>query len=300
MKKIFLLTVLMVIMFVPVAFAREMPVEVFINRVELKSDQPAVLNKELKRTYLPLRAVAEYLGAQVDWIPRGVKVEGKRVPEVHIRKDGRLIIVPIGLKMAWINDGFRYEKVRIDAPAYIERATNRTMVPLRFISESLGTKVEWDNRYRVVYITDPNRPMGMCAKAYLEKGNLLNDFAKDDIEWHKNKGCPIVPIVMQGYPPYAAPDGTVWVRDVKFDGRYLTYTEKVDRFGLGVRIRFFDKYGNTTRCNYGDILEVEGVWSTRHRAEPHKDFPLKGEVTEIQFNRIYDGYSITWVYRVRD
>ena len=204
--------------------------------------------------------------------------------------------MPIGLETAWIDD----EPIEIGAPAYIKRATNRTMVPLSFVSEALGAKVEWDNKYKVVYITDPNRPMGICAKAYLEKGNLLNDFAKDDIEWHKNKGCPIVPIVMQGYPPYAAPDGTVWVRDVKFDGRYLTYTERVDRFGLGVRIRFFDKYGNTTRCNYGDILEVEGVWSTRHRAEPHKDFPLKGEVTEIQFNRIYDGYSITWVYRVRD
>ena len=109
-----------------------------------------MLNKELKRTYLPLRA-AEYLGAQGEWKPEGIK--GKNVPEVHIRKDGRLIIVPIGLEMAWIND----KQIKIKAPAYIERATNRTMVPLSFVSEALGTEVRWDGKYRVVYIIDPDK-----------------------------------------------------------------------------------------------------------------------------------------------
>ena len=45
----------------------------FINYVKLRGDQSAVLNKELKRIYLPLRAVAEYLGAQVEWKSEGVK-----------------------------------------------------------------------------------------------------------------------------------------------------------------------------------------------------------------------------------
>ena len=78
MNKILLLSVLMVMIFVSPAFAASKPVEVFINRVELKTDQPAVLNKELKRTYLPLRAVSEDLGAQVEWKPED--------REVHIKK----------------------------------------------------------------------------------------------------------------------------------------------------------------------------------------------------------------------
>ncbi|MCL0071980.1 copper amine oxidase N-terminal domain-containing protein, partial [Peptococcaceae bacterium] len=118
-----------------------------------EGDQSAVLNKELGRTYLPLRAVAEYLGAEVEWEPEGVK--GKNVPEVHIKKDGRLIVVPIGLETAWIND----KQTKIGAPAYIEEAANRTMVPLRFVSEALGAEVEWDGENKAVYIIDPDKPI---------------------------------------------------------------------------------------------------------------------------------------------
>jgi multiple sugar transport system substrate-binding protein len=32
----------------------------------------------------------------------------------------------------------------------------RTVVPVRFISENLGAKVEWDGSARKVYITFPN------------------------------------------------------------------------------------------------------------------------------------------------
>ena len=298
MKKVFLLTVLMVMMFTPTALAKEVPIEVFINYVELEleGDQSAVLNKELGRTYLPLRAVAEYLGAEVGWKPEGVK--GKNVPEVHIRKDGRLIIVPIGLKTAWVND----KQVEIEAPAYVEKATNRAMVPLRFVSEALGTEVRWESEYRVVYITDPDKPMGMCARDYLEKGNPLNNFAKADIEWYETGRCSLTPIVIQGYPPYATPNGTVWVKNAKFDGRYLTYTERVNRFGVGVEVRFFDEYGNMfipDRSYSG--YKREGVWGTWDNVKPCEElFPLKGEVTEIQFHGIGDGYGITWVYEVRD
>ena len=302
MKKVFLLTVLMVMMFVSPAFAASKPVEVFINRVELETDQPAVLNKELKRTYLPLRAVSEDLGAQVEWEPKDRKV--------HIKKDGRLIIVPIGLETAWVND----KQVEIGAPAYVEKATNRAMVPLRFVSEALGTEVRWDNKYKVVYIIDPDKPMGMCARDYLEKGNPLHIFAKLDIECYEAGRISWIPIVMQGYPPYAAPDGTVWVKDVEFDGKYLTYTERIcdwrNRHASDiVSIEFFDEYGNMT-TRYGASkppkIKEDGVWRTWGNIAPGDGIPgcdiheLKGEVVEIHFYEVHDGQGIVWIYEVRD
>jgi len=95
---------------------------------------------------------------------------------------------------------------------------------------------------------------------------------------------------MQGYPLYAALDGTVWVKDVKFDGKYLTYTERMDDWRYGVKVRFFDKYGNMARAwKGGSISKEDGVWRTRDNVEPGDGVcrRLKGEVTEIQFYRIH-------------
>ena len=118
MKKILLLTVLMVMMFVPAAFAKEMPVEVFINYVELESDQPAVLNKELKRIYLPLRAVAERLGAEVEWVPKPENAlkdkHGNKIPEVHITTKKGMLRIPIGSKEVWLLDGNTSKSIEIE------------------------------------------------------------------------------------------------------------------------------------------------------------------------------------------
>ena len=107
--------------------------------------------------------------------------------------------------------------------------------------------------------------------------------------------------MLQDYPPFTAPNGTVWVKDVEFDGKYLTYTERIDEWGFGVLVKLLDVYGNETRTRGGKVKEKvkeDGVWRIIERNKlRHK---LKGEVVEIQFNKIYDGYSITWIYEVRD
>ncbi|MCL0067976.1 stalk domain-containing protein [Peptococcaceae bacterium] len=203
MKKILLLIVLMVMMFVPAAFAKEMPVEVFINYVELENDQPAVLNKEFKRIYLPLRAVAERLGAEVEWAPKPENAlkdkHGNKIPEVHITTKKGMLRIPIGSKEVWLLDGNTSKSIEIEAPAYIEKATNRTMVPLSFVSEALGTEVRWGNKYKVIYIIDPDKPMGMIeAKIRFKQPLTLTEVDKL-IKQHK-----ITPIAIQ----YIAIDGS--------------------------------------------------------------------------------------------
>ncbi len=57
----------------------------------------------------------------------------------------KIIITP-GQDFAMV-DGF---KVPLDQPAEIDPATNRLMVPIRFVSENLGCVVQWDGKRAVI------------------------------------------------------------------------------------------------------------------------------------------------------
>lgn len=82
------------------------------------------------RTMLPIRVIAEALGAKVTWN----EVEQK----VTIAEDDLTIEIFIGQPFATVNG----KPVQLDAPAYI--ANGRTYLPLRFVAENLGATVEWN------------------------------------------------------------------------------------------------------------------------------------------------------------
>ncbi len=111
--------------------------QVRINDVLVKfNDQyPAIENGT---TLIPIRALSEGLGADVEWN------EADRT--VSIDKDGTEIEITIGDEHAYVND-MEYE---LSEPANIENG--RTMVPLRFAAEALGCEVEWDGQTRTVII----------------------------------------------------------------------------------------------------------------------------------------------------
>lgn len=82
------------------------------------------------RTLIPVRAVTRGLGATVDW--------DAETQTVTITRDGIKIILNLGSSQVTVNG----ETVTLDVPA--ELINNRTFVPIRFISETLGETVEWD------------------------------------------------------------------------------------------------------------------------------------------------------------
>ncbi|MCG9969960.1 copper amine oxidase N-terminal domain-containing protein [Pelotomaculum terephthalicicum JT] len=45
----------------------------------------------------------------------------------------------------------------LDAPPYVDRQSQRTMAPVRFISEALGAEVKWDSTTRQVTVEDSGR-----------------------------------------------------------------------------------------------------------------------------------------------
>ncbi len=114
---------------------------VLVNGVEVTfpDTQPYIKNN---RTLVPVRFVVEQLGAKVDW--------DQKNKEVAIEKDGKKILLKINSKDILVNN----QKITIDAPAQLK--DDRTMVPLRFISEAFGASVGWNQNDKIVTIETKN------------------------------------------------------------------------------------------------------------------------------------------------
>ena len=93
------------------------------------------------RTMLPIRIVAENLGAHVGW--------NNALRKVTIEKSGIYIEIFIDSAYAKVNG----KTVILDSPAFIQN--DRTYLPIRFIAENLGATVLWDDYSRDVVIV-PN------------------------------------------------------------------------------------------------------------------------------------------------
>lgn len=93
------------------------------------------------RTMLPIRIVAENLGAYVGW--------NNDLRKVTIEKTGMVIEIFIDSAYAKVNG----RTVILDSPAFIQN--DRTYLPVRFIAENLGATVLWDDYSRDVVIV-PN------------------------------------------------------------------------------------------------------------------------------------------------
>ncbi|GGF94968.1 beta-propeller domain-containing protein [Paenibacillus abyssi] len=116
-------------------------VEIIMHGQPIQLATPAIM--ENKTTLVPLREVAEALGAAVSWN----KDNGDRT--IILSREERSAAVRIG-STALIVDG---RIIELDTAPRLQG--NVTMVPLRAISESLGAVVAWDGINRIIRIDDP-------------------------------------------------------------------------------------------------------------------------------------------------
>ena len=155
MKKIVLfitVSVIMLMAFTTTSFA-QLPLRVVVNgnRVNFPDAEPFI--DDNGRTQVPVRFVSEALGAEVGW-------EGS-TKTVTISQGDKEIKIVIGKKDYTING----EKNLMDTEALLKE--DRTFVPVRFVSEGLGARVDWDPAVRTVYIDTR------------EKGDSKDDTPKD-------------------------------------------------------------------------------------------------------------------------
>lgn len=117
-------------------------VSLYVDTDLIQTDVPPTIVDG--RTLVPMRAIFEALGAEVDWDGDTRTATGTLGEHT--------VVIQVGETEAQV-DG---ETRTLDVPAQIIQ--NRTMVPARFISEAFGCSVTWDGTSR-----PPPSPTGSTA-----------------------------------------------------------------------------------------------------------------------------------------
>lgn len=139
-----------------------------ISGKHLNFDLPPVIKAD--RTLIPVRAITQGMGASVEWDEKNqiIVIERGDVKVTLVIGDSRLRIEEDGV--------VRY--MEMDIPAQLH--SNRTFVPLRFIAEALGGRVNYDDETGdidvQVRLETPDRPL------------LVNELASWKVVDHENDG----------------------------------------------------------------------------------------------------------------
>ena len=115
-----------------------------VNGVFNTLDSPPIIKNN--RTLLPIRAIIESLGGTVSWDATEKKVTvilGNNAIELWIGKNTA--------KVNWVNKQIDSSNAKV-VPEIIN---SRTMLPLRFVTESLGCSVDWNATTKTITIKYP-------------------------------------------------------------------------------------------------------------------------------------------------
>jgi len=121
--------------FPSVAGLAQSSVTVIVNSQTMQFDQPPIVRSG--RVFVPLRGVFEQLGASVVYANGQINATG----------NGRTVSLTIGSTQATVNG----QQQILDVAPFI--VGSRTLVPLRFIAQSLGAAVDWNDSTSTVTIT---------------------------------------------------------------------------------------------------------------------------------------------------
>ena len=137
----------------PLPGTYEVAVNVNGTYLQFPDAQPTMVNN---RTMIPLRAVLEALGAELEW--------DEATYQVTVTRGDTTVVLKIGENVLTVTQGETTTQVEMDVAPYIALENNRTYVPVRFVSEAFGFRVGWDEDYRTAIILD----MESVAAALLE------------------------------------------------------------------------------------------------------------------------------------
>ncbi len=155
-------------------------ISVTLNGRSLVFDQPPIIVDN--RTLVPLRVIFESMGASVDW--------DQETETVTSRLGDTSISLKLGSSAMYKNG----EEIHLDVPAQI--VNQRTLVPVRAISEAFGADVEWDGNTGTVVIkfvsTDAadSADAADTARAYIGRSvSELTDAIGMPLSWDYASSC---------------------------------------------------------------------------------------------------------------
>lgn len=128
----------------PVLPSAEGYIQIFLDDIYVPLDVPAALANG--RTMIPIRAVAEALGADVGW--------DNATRQVTLTRAGTTVVMTVDSPTATVNG----EAITMDVAPYI--SGGRTLIPVRYVAEFFGQKVEWNGKTRRVLISEDKTAAG--------------------------------------------------------------------------------------------------------------------------------------------
>jgi hypothetical protein len=124
-------------------------IRLYLDGEQLETDVPPMIIND--RTMVPVRVISEAVGCKVEW-----RAEDQSVIVYSPAGGDPLLVMQIDNPDVTVNSINGYsgeyggEVEIIDSPPVIR--DGRTLVPLRFIAETIGLDVEWEPNDRIVYL----------------------------------------------------------------------------------------------------------------------------------------------------
>ena len=128
------------------------------------------------RTFVPFRSVFEAMGATVEFD------NATRV--VSAERDGILVEFTLGSADVKVTENGQTETFQADVVPYVDAASGRTLIPVRFAAQALGSLVGWNQPTQTVNIIDTAK----LEEAYGDKFQLMDRYAQDSAGRFDEKG----------------------------------------------------------------------------------------------------------------
>jgi len=152
---------------------KKIPITVKLDGVQIEFDQEPII--EDGTTLVPFRMILEAIGVSVEW--------NEKSKTITCKKNQKTITLTIGSKIMTING----KPVTLEKEPKI--INERTLIPLRAVSECFDTEVEWDSDTKTIEIktikTDPAEIHQETTKAksknvseLSELHNIINQITK--------------------------------------------------------------------------------------------------------------------------
>lgn len=152
-----------------------------VNDQWLETDaEPFIENNS---TLIPLRGVLEKLGAKVEWHPEQklVQIYTDDISiELVVGKDTVKVIRNI-------NGSPKEEILKLETPAKMSK--NRTFIPGRFVAQTLGAKVEWNENLRAMIIKAHRKSDSIDVEKAIEFEVVGKEVLEDNealVKWYQS------------------------------------------------------------------------------------------------------------------
>ncbi|MDR1541201.1 MAG: copper amine oxidase N-terminal domain-containing protein [Clostridiales bacterium] len=168
-------------------------ISISIDGRELKTDVPPMIIND--RTMVPLRAIGEAFGCRFEWD------DGAKLVTIYLPPDNTPLYMEINNPR--VRQSSNTQLIALDAPPVI--VDGRTLVPLRFIAETIGLEVEWDAGARTV-------------NCYSGRGDAIEPSIKFITQEYKGDNIAEIPYIE--YP---------WERDDEIDAINRSLNQGIQR-----------------------------------------------------------------------